>query len=71
MRPTDRARGAVLAAAMLSACSGANTQSGDICRPDDADGVVGGDFALEVTVDEGGFSPAILAAQNLAHVARG
>jgi hypothetical protein len=70
MRPTDRARGAVLAAAMLAAgsCGDASADSDGTCRPDDADGVVGGDVTFEVTVTDDGFSPAILAAQNLAVV---
>jgi hypothetical protein len=40
----------------------------DVCKLDDADGVVGGDVTFDLTVDDSGFSPSILAAQNDAHV---
>jgi hypothetical protein len=40
----------------------------DTCQPDDADGVVGGSTTFDVTVDDDGFSPPILPAQNLTKV---
>jgi len=38
------------------------------CEPDDADGVVGGKYTFEVTVDDDAFQPTILKAQNTATV---
>jgi hypothetical protein len=62
---------AIAALALATAsCSGSSIvgNGDDVCQPDDADGVLGGDVAFELTVDDTGFSPAILAAQNLANV---
>jgi hypothetical protein len=69
MSPGCLGRGAALAVAIATAsCGGSNANpSDDICRPD-ADGVIGGDKTLDVTVDDDGFSPSILTAQNLADV---
>jgi hypothetical protein len=41
---------------------------GSPCAPPDSDGVVGGCYAFDVTVDEAGFSPRILKAQNSATI---
>jgi hypothetical protein len=38
--------------------------SSDPCKQPDQDGVVGGDYTFEVAVNETGFTPAILKAQN-------
>ena len=65
MRSVFCASVAVLA--LLAAACGDPDGSEDPCAPDDADGVIGGSVAFDVTVDETGFSPAILTAQNLAH----
>lgn len=40
----------------------------DACALDDADGLVGGDYRFEVSVDDLAFSPVILKAQNDAEV---
>ena len=53
-------------AALLSCSSPSENQ--DKCLPDDADGIVGTDAAFELTVDDVGFAPAILAAQNRTNV---
>jgi hypothetical protein len=50
---------------------GANDDKGDgatSCKPDDSDGLVGGCYVFELTVDDTGFSPIILKAQNRAEV---
>jgi hypothetical protein len=39
------------------------------CAPPDSDGIVGGCYVFQVTVDDTGFSPVILKAQNLGKVA--
>ena len=54
--------------AVLVAGCGDPVDADDPCLPDDADGIIGGNVALELRVDETGFSPAILAAQNTAKV---
>lgn len=38
--------------------------SADACHPDDADGVIGGTFALDVTITDTGFSPVVVQVQN-------
>jgi hypothetical protein len=53
-------------ALIATACGDA--QSDDPCATDDADGVIGGNVTFDVTVDETGFLPSILAAQNKANV---
>jgi hypothetical protein len=49
----------------IASCGSPNR---NVCQPDDADGVVGGSVTFEVTVDDLGFSPSILPAQNLTNV---
>jgi len=60
-------RGACLALLLVgtNACGSATKGT---CQPDDADGVVGGSVTFDLTVDDVGFSPAILPAQNLTNV---
>jgi len=41
---------------------------GSPCAPPDSDGINGGCYAFDVTVDDTGFSPIVLVAQNLATV---
>ncbi len=53
---------------MILAVASCTNQSKDTCQPDDVDGVVGGSVTFDLTVDDGGFSPAILTAQNLTRV---
>ena len=49
--------------------SDADTDGGEsVCKPGDADGVNGGCFAFTITVDDNGFSPIILKAENNARV---
>ena len=50
-----------------AACGDA-ADNDDPCAPDDADGVIGGNIAFDLTVDDTGFAPTILAAQNTANV---
>jgi len=38
--------------------------SADACHPDDADGVIGGTFTLDVTITDTGFSPVVVQVQN-------
>ena len=47
---------------------GGDDGSSSSCIPSDSDGIVGGCYAFDVTVDDTGFSPIILKAQNLATV---
>ncbi len=60
-------RGACLALLFVgtNACGSATKGT---CQPDDADGVVGGSVTFDLTVDDVGFSPAILPAQNMTNV---
>jgi hypothetical protein len=51
---------------LLMGCGSSGSE--DACQPGDADGVVGGKYAFEVTVDDGAFKPIILKAQNTATV---
>ncbi len=54
---------------LLLVASGCSDGTGDgSCQPADADGVVGGKYTFQVTVDDQGFTPAILKAQNTASV---
>jgi hypothetical protein len=48
---------------------GDSDDGGGLCTPDDADGVIGGDVAFDVTVDDERYSPSILTAQNRAKIA--
>ena len=54
--------------AMPAAACADPVDAGDPCAPDDADGVIGGTMALDLRVDDTGFLPTILAAQNTAKV---
>jgi hypothetical protein len=56
---------AVLAVPAIVSCG---SQNKDTCQPDDADGVVGSAIAFDVRVDDDGFSPSILPAQNQTRV---
>jgi hypothetical protein len=47
----------------LAGCSGPGG-SGDKCQPGDVDGIVGGKKTVGVTVDDDGFSPTPITAQN-------
>jgi hypothetical protein len=49
-------------------CGGGDGGSGDPCKPDDADGVVGGKYTFDVTIDDTAFTPMILKAQNTAAI---
>jgi hypothetical protein len=59
---------AVAVMALLPACSGSSERDGDACKPDDADGIIGGRTPFDVTVDDGEFAPKIFSAQNRATV---
>jgi hypothetical protein len=59
--------GCLATVASISAC-GDPDDDDQACGFDDADGVIGGDVALELTANDDGFSPAILTAQNAAKV---
>jgi len=66
------ARAAVLLLAFtaLFRCSGVSVPAagdGGSCFPD-SDGLTGGDYVFDLTVDDTGFSKNILTTQNLAHV---
>jgi hypothetical protein len=65
-------RGTCVAAALavigLAAGCGDPNDDDDPCAPDDADGVIGGAVTFELAVDDEGFSPMILTAQNAAKV---
>src|SRR4051794_6668230 len=52
----------------LAACGSAGADGGDPCRTDDVDGINGGDLTFQLSVDEVGFSPAILTAQDTARI---
>src|SRR5215510_12158874 len=60
-----RSFAAVLSSLAIVSCG---SQDKDTCQPDDADGVVGGSVSFDVTVDDAGFSPPILPAQNMTKV---
>jgi len=47
---------------------GGDDGGGSPCSPSDSDGIVGGCYAFDLTVDDTGFSPIILKAQNLSTV---
>ncbi|MET0591918.1 MAG: hypothetical protein ABW133_04415, partial [Polyangiaceae bacterium] len=57
----------VALASPMSAC-GDPDDDDEACGFDDADGVIGGNVAFSLTVDDEGFTPAILTAQNAAKV---
>jgi hypothetical protein len=48
----------------LAACSSSDDEVGDACNPADQDGVVGGTFALDVTITDTGFTPTVVQVQN-------
>jgi hypothetical protein len=54
---------ALVVVAVLAACSDDATEGG-ACASPDQDGVVGGAYAFEVAVNDSGFTPAVLKAQN-------
>jgi hypothetical protein len=56
----------LLGLAVGSCGSGAGKE--DTCQPDDADGIMGGSVSFDLTVDDMGFTPAILPAQNATNV---
>jgi hypothetical protein len=65
-----RARGLLVAFIALVHCSDASAPAGGdggACFPD-SDGLIGGDYVFDLTVDDTGFSKNILTTQNLAHV---
>jgi hypothetical protein len=64
MRPAE-ARWLLLS---LWCCASCGSASGDACNPEDADGVIGGSYTFDVTVDDSAFSHAILKAQNRSEV---
>jgi hypothetical protein len=51
----------------VGAC-GSSAEKEDTCQPDDADGIIGGSVTFDVTIDDTGFTPAILPAQNATKV---
>lgn len=53
----------LLAALAAAACSDPGAGE-DVCSLDDADGVVGGSYVFEVSVDDAAFFPVVLKAQN-------
>jgi len=66
MPPALRGTCLALLFAGANACGSASKGT---CQPDDADGVVGGsEVTFDLTVDDVGFSPAILPAQNMTSV---
>jgi len=64
-----------LTAALLHCTTGATPANGDggddngACSPGDSDGLNGGSFTFDLTVDDDAFAPIILKSQNLANVA--
>jgi hypothetical protein len=56
-------RRAFVACILFFGCSGPG-ESGDKCQPPDADGIVGTTKTVGVTVDDDGFSPTPITAQN-------
>jgi plastocyanin len=60
---------ALLASLAVASCGGGlDGNHSEICTLDDADGVTGGSIVFQLTVDDTGFSPAILTAQDGASV---
>jgi hypothetical protein len=55
-----------LGLAGIASCDGDGDDgsSSDPCKQPDQDGIIGGDYTFEVTVNETGFTPTILKAQN-------
>jgi hypothetical protein len=64
-----RALGSALLLSLAPACSSSSDGNGDdVCKPDDADGILGTADTFEVTVTDDAFAPKVLASQNLTHV---
>lgn len=62
-------RPVALAALLLLACSSSDDgDDGDACNPPDQDGIIGGVFALDVSVSDAGFAPKVVQVQNSANV---
>lgn len=61
---------AALVAILLVACSSSegDDDDGDACNPPDQDGIIGGEFALDVSVSDTDFSPKVVQVQNSANV---
>jgi hypothetical protein len=60
-------RSALVVAVAISAgtaCSGSDARAADPCKPDDADGIIGGQASFVVSVTDDAFGPRILTAQN-------
>jgi len=51
----------------LGSC-GSSASKADTCQPDDADGVNGESVSFDVKVDDTGFTPSVLPAQNVSNV---
>ena len=68
MKPALHAMRALLLS--TSSCGSSDDDKGpaDACHPDDADGVTGGTFALDVTITDTGFTPVVVQVQNTATV---
>ncbi len=58
-----RAQHLFFALLTLIACS-SDEESDDVCAPDDADGIIGVDIAVALSVDDVTFAPAIVKTQN-------
>ena len=56
-------RAAIVAVLLVVACS-SNGDEADVCAPDDADGIVGVEISVALTVNDGAFAPAIIKTQN-------
>jgi hypothetical protein len=67
MRPRRLWRTFFFAPVLVFACSSSD-KADDPCKPDDADGVVGVDITVAVTVDDTSFQPAIIKTQNTSMV---
>lgn len=52
----------VLLTALLAGCT--SSSRGDVCEPDDLDGIIGGEWSFALVVTDEQFSPLILKTQN-------
>jgi hypothetical protein len=68
MSSSLRALGAISLLRLASACSSSSDGGGDVCKPDDADGILGTKDTFQVEVTDDAFSPRVLASQNLTEV---
>jgi hypothetical protein len=59
---------AAAATVLAGAAADCSSSSGDGCAPADSDGLSGGDYAFDLTVDDTAFAPTIVKAENLATV---